>query len=98
MDFVTVRDLRLHPNRVWEALDKAREIIVTLKGRPIGILAKTREGEVEDVLLAFRQARAARAISQLRSDAAKSGADRMTPAQIRKEIDATRHSRKPAQL
>ena len=96
MNFVTVRDLRLHPNRVWQALDKAHAIIVTLKGRPIGILAKAAAEDVEQVLRAFRQARAAQAISQLRADAARSGADRMTSLQIRKEISAVRHGRTSA--
>jgi len=44
MEFVNARDLRLHPKQVWQALEKAQELVITLKGRPIGILAKTWEG------------------------------------------------------
>lgn len=90
MTFITVRELRLHPNRVWLALAEAHELVVTLKGRPVGILAQAPEGEVEETLQAFRRARAAQAISQLRSGAAQSGSSRMTSAQIQKEIDAVR--------
>ena len=97
MDFVTVRDLRLHPNRVWQALDRAHEIIVTLKGRPIGILAKAASEDVEQVLRAFRQVRAAQAIFQLRADAARSGSDRMSSLQIQKEIVAVRRGRKSSE-
>ncbi len=94
MDFITVRELRLHPTRVWRSLERAHELVLTLRGRPIGILAKTPEGGVEEVLKAFRQARTAQAITQLRTDAARSGADQMTPALIQKEINAVRHSQK----
>ena len=96
MTFVTARDLRLHPTQVWEKLAKTHEVVVTLKGRPIGILAKTSGEEVEEVLKAFRSARSAHAISQLRSEAAVSGASRMTPAQIQREINAVRRSRRSA--
>lgn len=96
MTFVTARDLRLHPAKVWQALDKAHEVVVTLKGRPVGILAKTSGEEVEETLRAFRQARAAYAISRMRMEAVASGASRMTMSQIQREIDAIRRSRRAA--
>ncbi len=96
MTFVTARDLRLHPARVWEKLAKAHEVVVTLKGRPVGVLAKTSGEEVEDLLRAFRRARAATAVARLRSEAEASGASRMTLEDIQREINAVRRSRRAA--
>lgn len=96
MEFVNARDLRLHPKQVWQALEKAQELVITLKGRPIGILAKTWGGGVEETLRAFRRARVAQAVSRLRSDAARVGADRISAAQIQKEINAVRRRRRSA--
>lgn len=96
MEFVNARDLRLHPKQVWQALEKAQELVITLKGRPIGILAKTSEGGVEETLRAFRRARVTQAVSRLRSDAALTGADRISAAQIQKEINAVRRGRRSA--
>jgi len=75
-------------------LAKMHEVVVTLKGRPIGVLAKTSSEEVEEVLRAFRRARAATAIARLRSEAAVSGAHRLTSGEIQKEINAARRSRR----
>lgn len=96
MTFVTVRDLRLHPARTWSRLAKQHEIIITLKGRPIGILAAASADEVEEILQAFRRARAAYAVSRLRAEASAAGASRLTEAQIQREIDAVRRRRRAA--
>ena len=94
MTFVTARDLRLHPAQTWQKLTKEGELVVTLKGRPVGILARASGEELEGLLRAFRQARAAYAISKIREEAASSGVSRMTMAQIQREIDAVRRHRK----
>lgn len=93
MTFVTARDLRLHPASVWGRLAKAHEVVITLKGRPIGILAKATAEEVEEILQAFRRARAAAAVARLRADAETSGASRMTLAEINREVQAVRRRR-----
>ncbi|MBI4227252.1 MAG: hypothetical protein HY600_03135 [Candidatus Omnitrophica bacterium] len=96
MTFVTARDLRLHPAAVWGRLAKAHEVVITLKGRPIGILAKATEEEVEEILQAFRRARAAAAIARLRAEAEVSGASQMTVSEINREVRAVRRSRRAA--
>lgn len=94
MTFVSARDLRLHPTQVWGRLAKAHEVIITLKGRPIGILAKASGDEVEAMLQGFRRARAAYAVTRLRAEAAEAGTDRLTPAEIQREINAVRRQRR----
>jgi antitoxin (DNA-binding transcriptional repressor) of toxin-antitoxin stability system len=96
MKFIPVREFRLHPGSVWRKLKEERELVLTSRGKPIGLLAPLDEASFEQTLRAFRQARGAQAIAQLRAEAEKSGASRMTPAQIQKEINAVRRSRRPA--
>lgn len=96
MDFVTMRDLRLNPRRVWKTLARSREVVVTLRGRPIGVLAGTSAEHLEETLRVFRRARAEQAVAQLRKEAEASGASRMTAAEIQREIDAVRRARRRA--
>lgn len=96
MDFITMRDLRLNPRRVWKRLAKSREVVVTLRGRPIGVLAGTSAENLEETLRILRRARAERAVAQLRKEASASGASRMTAAEIQREVDAVRRARRRA--
>ena len=91
--FVTIRELRNRPGRVWEELREG-DLVLTANGKPVGILVGVEEDDVEEALAALRRARAQRAVSRLRRQAADSGARKLGPRQIAAEIDATRASRR----
>ncbi len=89
MKFVTVRELRNRSGQVWRRLGK-EEMVLTANGKPVGLLVGIREGDLETTLLELRRARAATAVSRMWQEAARAGTDRLTPAQIEREIRATR--------
>lgn len=43
MKFISVRDLRIKPKRVWEGLKKEGEIVITSNSKPIALLTKIDE-------------------------------------------------------
>ena len=87
MRFVTVRDLRTTPGKVWEKLSEERELVVTRNGKPIAIMAPTTEETFEMQLKAVRRARGMMAVKALQAASVKAGTDKMTMAEINAIID-----------
>jgi len=94
MKFLSVRDFRNRPGKVWKAL-KDDDFVVTANGKPVGLLIGVPDAELETSLLALRRARAAMAVSRLREAARAAGTDRWTPRQVDAEIARVRR-RRPA--
>jgi len=95
MKFLSTRELRNRPGYVRDLVRKD-DLVLTTNGKPIAILLGIEEDELEATARAIRQARAQLAVSRLRRQAARRGADRMPAATIAAEIRAVRSRRKPA--
>jgi hypothetical protein len=72
------------------------DLVLTANGNPIAILLGLEEDELEETGRAIRQAKAQLALSRLRKQVARRGADRMSTSAINAEIRAVRSRRKPA--
>lgn len=94
MRFITVRELRLKPAGVWQQLKTEHELVLTSKGRPIGILSDTHGTDIEATLRALRRAKAELAVTQMRSQATRQGLEQLPLTEIDKEIRAVRRARK----
>ena len=70
------------------------DLVLTAKGKPIGILVGVEADDFEEMARAIRQARAQRALSRMRREAARRGLDRLTPSAVAAEIRAVRSERK----
>jgi len=93
MKFISVRDLRSKSAQVWKQLPEEREMIITSNGRPIAIIAATKDSDVETSLSAFRQARAVEAVASLQRRSVEMGNDKITMDEIDAEIKAVRKKR-----
>jgi antitoxin (DNA-binding transcriptional repressor) of toxin-antitoxin stability system len=96
MDFVTVRDLRTAPKRVWDKLDAEKEIVVTNNGKPFALMIPIDGANVEDVLASVRQASVMRSVTRMRMAAAAAGLvgyHEMDMTEIDAEIEAARNVR-----
>ena len=93
MRFITVRELRLKPAGVWQRLKTEHELVLTSKGRPIGILSDARGVDVEATLRALRRAKAELAVAQMREQASRQGLDRLPLTDLDQEIRAVRRAR-----
>ncbi len=93
MNFVAVRDLRLKPGQIWERLKREGEMVLTSNGKPIALLTRIDEGNLEEVVAAGRRARALMAMEEMQRASLAAGADRISDAEIEAEIKAARRSR-----
>ena len=95
MKYVSIRELRNRPGRVWSVLSKD-DVVLTANGKPMGVLLGVDETRLDDTVAAIRRARAILAVSRMRRRAAETGKDRMSMAEINREIAAVRRRRRPA--
>jgi antitoxin (DNA-binding transcriptional repressor) of toxin-antitoxin stability system len=94
MQFVSVRDLRGQPRKVWRKLHEHGDLVVTSSGRPIAVISPANEENLEESLAAIRRARAVQAVARLQRDALRSGTSRMGRRQINAQIGAARKERR----
>jgi prevent-host-death family protein len=95
MRFVSVRELRNRPGKLWASLSKA-DVVLTSNGKPMGVLVGVDEARLDETIDAIRRAKAAMAVSRMRKRAAESGISRLTMAEINREVREVRRKRRPA--
>ena len=93
MKFLSTRELRNRPGYVRNLAQKD-DLVLTANGKPIAILLGIEEDELEETTRAIRQAKTQLALSRLRKQAARRGADRMSAPAVEAEIRAVRSRRK----
>lgn len=95
MKFLSTRELRNRPGSVRELAQK-EDLVLTANGKPIAMLLGVQEGELEETAQVIRQARAQRALSRMRRQAARRGLGKakMSPSAIAAEIRTVRSTRK----
>jgi len=93
MKFLSVRDLKTKSSQIWKDLPDQKEMIVTSNGRPIALLSSINENNLEQVLTAFRHARATNAVATVQYESAQKGTDKISMDEINAEIGAVRSKR-----
>ena len=93
MKFLSVRDLKTKSSQVWKELEGQKEMIVTSNGRPIALLSSINESNLEQVLTAFRRARATNAVASIQYESTQKGTDRISMDEINAEIGTVRSKR-----
>ena len=94
MKFLSVRDLKTKSSQVWKELAGQKEMIVTSNGRPIALLSSVDENNLEQVLTAFRRARATNAVASIQYESTQKGTDKISMDEINSEIEVVRSKRK----
>jgi len=94
MKFLSVRDLKTKSSQVWKNLSEQKEMVVTSNGRPIALLSSINENNLEQVLTAFRRARATNALASIQYDSIQKGTDMISMDEINAEIGVIRSKRK----
>jgi len=94
MKFLSVRDLKTKSSKVWGELPDQKEMVVTSNGRPIALLSSINENNLEQVLTAFRRARAADSLAAIQYESIQQGTDAISMDEINAEIKAARSKRK----
>jgi prevent-host-death family protein len=95
MRYMSVRELRNRPGRLWSTLSK-EDVVLTSNGKPMGVLVGVDETRLDDTVEAIRRAKAILAVSRMRRKAAESGLNRLSMAEINREIREVRRRRRSA--
>jgi hypothetical protein len=97
MKFVPLRDLLSKTAAVRKALKKEHEMVMTLGGRPIAVLAEVEGKTLAAKLKALRSTRAIMHLDCAQAEARAAGLDKMTMEEIDAEIARARAERAQAQ-
>jgi prevent-host-death family protein len=95
MRYVSVRELRNRPGRLWSTLSK-EDVVLTSNGKPMGVLVGVDETRLDDTVEAIRRAKAILAVSRMRRKAEETGLNRLSIADINREIREVRRRRRSA--
>ena len=92
MDFISIREFRTQPGKIWEKLARDHQMVVTRNGKPFAILTETSPTDLETDLQNLRRARFGRALAGIRTEAQKKGLDKLSLDQINDIIRDARES------
>ena len=73
MKFITVRDIRTSPAKIWKQLPEEQEMVITNNGKPIALLTPLSDESLEQTISAVRQARAIEAVRVMQQTAKAKG-------------------------
>ncbi len=90
MEFVSSREIRINPKPVFDLLEAGREVVITSRGKPVGLLVGVGGEDLEEMVRAVRRARAELAVSRMRRVASEKG---LKTGEIEGEIEASRGER-----
>ena len=96
MKFISSRELRINPGKVWAQLRDEKDLVITSNGKPIGVLTCADESSLEEVLAVLRQGRAQAAAAEMRRVTVARGLDKLTDKSIREIIQRGRQSGRKA--
>ncbi len=82
MDFISIREFRTQPGKIWEKLARDHQVVVTRNGKPFAILTETSPLDLETDLQSLRRARFGRALASIRAEAQKKGLDKLSSDQV----------------
>lgn len=91
MKFITSREIRSNPARLWEVRE-SDETVITVNGKPRALVVPVGD-DLEAALASVRRARATAALEQVRMHARKEGLDTLSTDEINKEIRKVRAGR-----
>ena len=94
MKTIASRTLAASPGKVWEDLDREGAVVITRDGVPRSIMVPTSDATLLEDVQEIVFARARKAVRAIRAQAARSGADALTEADIEREIKAARRTRR----
>ena len=94
MKFLSIRDLKSKSSQIWQELSDQKEMIITSNGRPIALLSSINENNLEQVLTAFRRARATDAVASIQYESIQKETDSLSMNEIDAEILSVRSKRK----
>ena len=89
MKFVSVRELRNKASSVWNRL-KQDEVVLTSNGKPVALMTRVGEEDVEELLKELRLARSRILVRRLQQQAKEAGTAELSADEIDSLVQQTR--------
>lgn len=93
MRFATIRDFRINVSSILQRAGD-ETVVVTLRGKPVALFVPVDEERLEEMARAISFARLRASVDKLQEEARKSGASRLSPSAIEREINRARRQRR----
>ena len=93
MKTIASRTLAASPGQVWTAFEREGALVVTKDGVPRSIMVPTSDATLLEDVQEIVFARARRAVRDIRTRAAETGAGDLTQSDIEREIKTARQAR-----
>ncbi len=90
VEFVSVRDFRIRPGKIWKKLKKSKRMLVTSHGKPFAMLTDIDSNDLEGELKADIIAKGILTLSKIREFSKDKELDKLTEADISQEIKNAR--------
>ena len=94
MQFVPYRDLRNEPSALRKKLASEGELVVTVDNKPFAMLINLDDENLQEILLMVSRLRAQMAARSIRSEARRTGLDKMNLKDVNAIIKKARADRK----
>ena len=96
MNLIAIKDLK-QPRQLKQRLRAEKELLLTSDGQPVAVLVHVDPAEDPEAMIrGIRDARSRLALGRVRTAAARSKANRLSSAEIGREIAAVRRARRTA--
>jgi len=90
MKFVTARDFRTNPTKIWKSLTKEKTMTITVNGKPVAMLLSTTPETYEISLDTIRKVNAEKAVISMQEHSIRKGLNKLSMDEIEEEIKAAR--------
>ena len=94
MKFITVRDFRSRPAKVWKDLNHEHEMIVTSNGKPVALMTPISEKDLSSTLSTLKRVKAINAVNAMQLKSLESGFDTISLDAINTIVNKVRKRRK----
>jgi antitoxin (DNA-binding transcriptional repressor) of toxin-antitoxin stability system len=79
---------------VWDDLKREKEMVITSNGKPVALLTPLGEDDLLEQVAASRRMRAMVAVASMQERSVREGRDKLSAAEIEREIAAARAGRR----
>ena len=89
MKFMTSKELRNNPSKLWES-GTGGETVITVNGKPKAIVIELEDDDIEEQLKSIRRAKVESALDKLRMFSVRKGLNKLTDEEILAEVEKAR--------
>ena len=68
MEYLSVRELRSYPKKVWEKLKQQRQLVLTNNGKPVALMLEVDGANLQEKMALLEQAEVMQAVNEMQME------------------------------